>query len=98
MKRESIEVIRLFPVKLLSRVEFLKIGLSNNHKRKNSKRPSLALENGFCFLLENGKKLLLEKEGTKTYPVISKAAPSLCLENGYGLLLEGGGKIILEPQ
>ncbi len=98
MKRETMEVIRFFPVKLLSRIEFQKIGLSNNHRRRNSKRPSIALENGFCFLLENGKKLLLEKEGSKAYPIISKAAPSLCLENGYGLLLEGGGKIILEPQ
>jgi len=61
MKRKVMEEIRLLSLRLFNPIERHKIGLGNRRRRKNTNGPSLALENGFCFLLENGKKLLLEK-------------------------------------
>lgn len=59
-------------------------------------KPSLNLENGFCVLLENGCRILLEKEGTKAYAPNPKRSPVLCQENGSKILLEDGGDIQLE--
>lgn len=46
------------------------------------KKPVLKQENGFNFCLENGKSLLLEKDGTKSFEVIPTRTPdNIILEN-----------------
>lgn len=93
---------------LIQVVEFIKVGLpfrirmgraSLNLSRDDNchrQRPSILMENGFSFLLENGKRLLIEKDGTKAFNIPAQPSRSLILENGARLLLENGCAISLE--
>lgn len=59
------------------------------------KKPVLKQENGFGFRLENGKSLLLERDGTKAFEVIPPQNPNkIVLENNKNILLESGSSII----
>jgi len=87
------------------KISLLKIGLSNvrlpqthlafhNPCTVEVKKPVLKQENGFNFCLENGKSLLLEKDGTKSFEVIPTRTPdNIILENNKNTLLETGSTI-----
>lgn len=87
------------------KISLLKIGLSNIrlpqtllafHQTRSVeiKKPTLKQENGFGFRLENGKSLLLEKDGTKTFEIIPPKVPSgIILESNKNTLLESGSSI-----
>lgn len=59
-------------------------------------KPSLNLESGYSFLLENGCRILLERGGTKAYAPNPIHSPVFCQENGNKILLEDGSDMQLE--
>lgn len=99
MKKVLIHIVELVKVRLPRSIMLGKARLSfcrEGNTRSNHK-PSLALENGFHFLLEGGGRILLEKEGTKVFPPAPKQPiRAVSLENGGQMLLESGGKLKLE--
>lgn len=99
MKQGLVEAIRLAAVRLGEIIRLGSVGLVNHIKRNVAEKPALALEDGFGFLLENGKRILTEKQGTKDYPVTPFLhSPAVNLENGFSLLLESGDRISLEKE
>ncbi len=87
-------------------VALLRIGLSNVrlsqaslafHQRHSleTKKTILRQENGFRFKLENGKSLLIEKDGTKAFNVKPSVVnpADITLENNKNILLESGSII-----
>lgn len=99
MKKGIIETIRLTAVRISDKIGLNSIGLFSHTDKKSSQKPTLALETGFGFLLENGKRILIEKQGTKEYPFIPIShSPALALENGFSLLLEDGNNLSLETE
>lgn len=101
MKSVQLDSIHLAKVKLDS---VLRLELLGNRARSNA-TPSLRvngcliLENGFHFLLENGKHLCMEKRGAVEYPSSPKPKnAAFRLENGHYLLLENGHKLTLETK
>lgn len=97
MKKSLIPIVELVKVQL-SQNKMLALVSLPFRKGKTLKRikPSLALVNGFNFLLENGGRILLEREGTRAYAPIPKAQPVICLDGGGKMLLENGSSIQLE--
>lgn len=94
-----IETIRLTAVRFSDKIGLNSIGLFSHAKKKSATKPAIALESGFGFLLENGKRILIEREGTKEYPLIPiRHSPSFALENGFSLLLEDGHILSLENE
>lgn len=97
MKDILIPIVKLITVRLTP-VMMQRVVMSL-HKPDTSRRekPLLALESGFHFLLENGGRIRLEKEGTKLFPPSPpKTYTNLMLENGHRLLQEDGFRIKLE--
>lgn len=92
------------------KISLLKIGLSNIRLPQihlafhrpcaiEVKKSVLKQENGFGFRLENGKSLLLEKDGTKAFEIVPpKASNKILLENDKIILLESGSSIKQEKQ
>lgn len=87
-------------------ITLLKIGLSNirlpqtslafhQNRHVEVKKPALKQENGFGFRLENGKSLLLEKDGTKSFEIkpTIKQPNGIILESNKNTLLESGSSI-----
>lgn len=70
MKNGIVETIRLTAARIGDKIGLDSIGLFSHTKKNAATKPTLALENGFGFLLENGKRIIIEKQGTKEYPVI----------------------------
>lgn len=97
MKKALIPVIELFKVRLPHKIRLSRVSLAfSRETNKKRIKPALALENGFGFLLESGGRILIEREGSKAYPPLSKTPPILCLENGRGILMECGASLQLE--
>lgn len=97
MIKGIIETVRLTAVRVGDKIGLNSIGLFSHAKKNSAIRPALALETGFGFLLENGKRILIEKQGTKEYPPVPiSRSPALALENGFSLLLESGNNLSLE--
>lgn len=97
MKRELIPKIGIDKVSLRQGVSLPKAALDLfREKTHKSVKPAMLLEDGFCFLLEGGGRILVEKELTKVYPPVLKTLASLCLENGGKLLTENCTPLQLE--
>ncbi len=87
----------------LLRIGLLKLGMPSAsltlHQTDNTayKKTILKQENGFRFLLENGKPLRLEKYGTKEFEVASPPDEDkdnrFLLESNRNTLLESGGNL-----
>lgn len=96
MKKSLIPVVELITTRLIS-IGLRSVVMSLHRPSKIRKKPALATETGFSFLLENGGRILLEKERTKVFPPREPVmSPSLLLENGGSLLSESGHRIKLE--
>lgn len=97
MKDILMTIVKLITVRLTP-VMMKRVVMSLHRPDTNAReKPLLALESGFHFLLENGGRIRLEKEGTKLFPPRPpKIYPALRLENGGNLLQEDGFKINLE--
>ncbi len=87
----------------LLRIGLLKLGMPSAsltlHQTDNTafKKPILKQENGFSFLLENGKTIRLEKYGSKKFEVASPPDKvednRFLLESNKNTLLESGGSL-----
>ena len=97
MKDVLIPIVKLTTIRLTPiMMQRIAMSLYRPDSTKREK-PLLALESGFRFLLENGGKIRLEREGTRLFPSRPpKGYPKLVLENGNRLLQEDGFKINLE--
>ena len=97
MKEVLIPIVKLVTVRLTP-VMMQRVVMSLHRPDTNTReKPLLALESGFHFLLENGGRIRLEREGTRLFPPRPpKVYPTLMLENGNRLLQEDGFKINLE--
>lgn len=98
MKRSLIPVVKLPRIAPFHAVRMMRATLGFSRDDTTSRlKPALTLEAGSGFLLETGGRLLLEKDGTKSFdhPIISPG-PAICLESGRHLLLENGAAIVLE--
>lgn len=97
MKKSLIPIVELAKIQLSQNQVLAQVSLPFR-KGKSQKRikPSLALESCFSFLLENGGRILLEKDGTRAYAPIPKTQPVICLDGGGKILLENGSRIQLE--
>lgn len=97
MKEVLMPIVKLITVRLTP-VMMKRVVMSLHRPDTNAReKPLLALESGFHFLLENGGRIRLEKEGTKLFPPRPpKIYPALRLENRGNLLQEDGFKINLE--
>lgn len=98
MKKALIPVIGLVKVCLPRSIRLTRASLDFCREKSNKRiKPMLTLESGFHFLLENGGRILIEREGTKMFPprppIIN---PVFLLEDGKMLLQEDGFKINLE--
>lgn len=93
---QIVELVRVcLPYKATLRLASLKLRRDTYGPRR--RKPAIALESGFHFLLEGGGRILLEKEGTKVFDPIPKSpVAAITLENGSKMLLENGGMIKLE--
>lgn len=97
MKKYLIPVVKLITVRLTPLMMHRVTMRLHRPDAKNRKKPVLALESGFHFLLENGGRIRLEKKGTQLFaPRPPKIYPTLRLETGGRLLQEDGFKINLE--
>lgn len=69
MKKVLIRVIELAKVVFPHPVKIGKATMQPSRSRRSQqkKKPAILLENGFSFLLENGNRLLIEKDGTKAF-------------------------------
>lgn len=69
MKKVLLRVVEIAKVVFPHPVKIGKAILqpSRSHRLQQRKKPAILLENGFSFLLENGNRLLMEKDGTKAF-------------------------------
>lgn len=87
-------------------ITLLKIGLANirlpqtalafhQNRTVRVRKPSLKQECGFRFRLENGKSMLLEKDGTKAFEIkpSTNHQNDITLESNKNTLLESGSSI-----
>lgn len=97
MKEILIPIVKLVRARLAP-ATIQRVVMSFHRPDANTReKPLLVLESGFHFLLENGGRIRLERDGTRPFPPPPpKVFPSLMLENGNSLLLEDGFKIKLE--
>ena len=97
MKEVLIPIVKLVTARLTP-VMMQRVVMSFHRPDTNMReKPLLALESGFHFLLENGGRIRLEREGTRLFPLLPpKVYPTLMLESGNRLLQEDGFKIHLE--
>ena len=98
MNKALIPVVGLVKVCLPHSIRLARASLDFCREKSDRRvKPMLTMESGFTFLLENGGRILLEREGTKMFsprpPIIN---PVFLLEDGQVLLLENGFKINLE--
>ena len=99
MKKGLIHSISLASVKCGETIGIRSIGLVGSVGKGSVTKPAFVLERLFGLLLENGKRILVEKQGTKVYPMSPALhSPAISLENGFSLLNESGGKISLETE
>lgn len=97
MKDILIPIVKLITVRLTSVMMQHVVMSLHREKTQRKEKPLLALESGFQFLLENGGRIRLEKQGTRLFPPRTpKIYPTLRLENGSRILQEAGFKINLE--
>lgn len=98
MNKTLIPVVGLVKVCLPHSIRLARASLDFCREKTGRRfKPMLTTETGFYFLLEDGGRILLEREGTKMFPpnppIIN---PGLLLEDGKMLLQENGSKFNLE--
>lgn len=97
MKKVLIQVVEFIKIVLPFRIKMGRASLNlSRDDSRHRRRPAILMENGFSFLLENGKRLLMEEDGTKAFHIPAQPTSSLLLENCSRLLLENGCAISLE--